>query len=90
MLGRLKNRDYAKLRGRDKRLDAELAAHKNGVHVPYTPPFFSHCANLQSHFERGWNSVTACDIRIHLDKSLAPSGVDQLSKLRSLRQCHSL
>ncbi|AAN55700.1 hypothetical protein HRJ35_14930 [Shewanella oneidensis MR-1] len=83
------NWEYAKTKGRAMRLNAELAAYHTGEPVTQ-PPFFSHCGTMQSYFNRGWHGVTQCDIRIHLDKNIVPTGTDKLSKLRSLRACHSL
>lgn len=90
-----KNWDYSKVRGRELRLDAELKAYQTGAAVPAVAPFFSHCGTMQSFFNRGWHGVSQCDIRVHIDQATAnkhnaPSGADKLSKIRSIRQCHSL
>ncbi|WP_447077691.1 hypothetical protein [Shewanella algae] len=85
-----RNWDYSKAQGRDKRLEAELQAHRSGSAVPTHAPFFSHDGTMQSFFNAGWHGVSACDIRIHIDQSIVPQGTDTLSKLRSIRQCHSL
>ena len=84
-----KNWDYSKAKGREMRLNAELRFYHTSEPVPQ-PPLFSHCGTMQAFFEHAWHSVSQCDIRIHLDQTIVPSGTDKLSKLRSLRACHSL
>ncbi|MGI2138513.1 hypothetical protein ACRN99_01735 [Shewanella baltica] len=83
------NWDYSKAKGREMRLNAELRFYHTGEPVPQ-PPLFSHCGTMQAHFNHAWHNVSQCDIRIHLNQSIVPTGTDKLSKLRSLRQWHSL
>lgn len=66
---RLYNRDFAKQRGREKRLDAELNAYKHGEPVPSVPPLFSHDATLQSYFNKAWHRVNPTDIQRHIFES---------------------
>ncbi|WP_375058787.1 hypothetical protein ACEZDF_21720 [Vibrio alginolyticus] len=40
MTKRLKNSEYASIRGREKRLDAEKKAHQDGVPVPFSTATF--------------------------------------------------
>ncbi|MCS0442129.1 hypothetical protein ND898_19155 [Vibrio diabolicus] len=88
MTKRLKNSEYASIRGREKRLDAEKKAHKDGVPVPSQPPLFSHDATLQSYFNAAWNSVTPCDISMHLRETKTTEGADLVSKIRNFKACH--
>ena len=66
---RLYNRDYAKQKGKQKRLEAELAAHQSGTAVPSKPPLFSHDATLQSYFNKAWHYVHPSAIRRHIYES---------------------
>jgi|GEM_PF-4456922 len=84
-----KNWEFSKQQGRKQRLNAELAAHNKLAHDT-EPPLFSHCGTMQYYFERAWHNVSQCDINLHLNQHLVPSGTDRQSKLRSLRTCHSL
>ncbi len=85
---RLYNRDFAKQRGREKRLDAELNAYKYGEPVPSVPPLFSHDATLQSYFSHAWQNVTQCEINRHIGVAHTPEGTDLIAKIRSFKQCH--
>ena len=88
MTKRLKNSEYASIRGREKRLDAEQSAHHEGVPVPSQPPLFSHDATLQDYFNKGWNGVSACDISMHLRGTKTTQGADLLSQIRNFKACH--
>ncbi|HBC3857198.1 TPA: hypothetical protein KD866_002578 [Vibrio parahaemolyticus] len=88
---RLKNSEYAFRRGKQKRLDAEKESHEQtGLSslVPVEPPLFSHDATLQCYFNRGWNSVTPCDISMHLRVTKTTEGADLVSKIRNFKACH--
>ncbi|EKO3713593.1 hypothetical protein P0F05_001235 [Vibrio metschnikovii] len=88
---RLKNSEYVYAKGREMRLAAEKESYEtSGLSsvVPFQAPFFSHDATLQSFFNKGWNSVTACEVRLHLGIDKPESGADLLSKIRRFKQCH--
>lgn len=82
------NWQFSRIKGREKRLEAELNAHQTGVNVPSVPPLFSHCATMQAFFVRGWNSVTACDIRLHCGIGKTQEATDLLTEIRRFKQCH--
>ncbi|MFA0113774.1 hypothetical protein AB4407_08805 [Vibrio sp. 10N.261.46.E11] len=83
-----RNWNFAKQRGREQRLDAELKAFQTGVEVPLTPPLFSHDATMQSYFSKAWSRVSQCEINRHLGIAKMPQGNGLVSKIRSLRECH--
>ncbi|XAG86512.1 hypothetical protein MRM63_15495 [bacterium 19MO03SA05] len=84
---RLKNSEYVYAKGRELRLAAEAQAKQSGSPVG-KPPFFSHDATLQCYFERGWLSITHCDIALHLDSREVLSGGDLIAQIRRFKQCH--
>ncbi|HDZ3731973.1 TPA: hypothetical protein ACK21Z_003175 [Vibrio harveyi] len=88
MAKRLKNWEYAKIRGRQSRLEAELNAHQTGAPVPSSPPLFSHDATIQSNFNKAWNEVLDCDVTLFLRTAKTSQGVDLVSKIRNFRECH--
>ncbi len=66
---RQKNSEFAYAKGREMRLAAEKESYETtrlSSMVPFQAPFFSHDATLQSFFNKGWSSVTACEVRLHL------------------------
>lgn len=83
-----RNWDFAKQRGREQRLDAELNAFENDIEVPLNPPLFSHDATMQSYFSKAWSRVSQNEIDRHLGIAKTPQGNDLVSKIRSLRECH--
>lgn len=89
---RQKNSEFAYAKGREMRLAAEKESYETtglSSMVPFQAPFFSHDATLQSAFYKGWNSVTACEVRLHLGIDKPESGADLLSKIRRFRECLS-
>ncbi|PMS49924.1 hypothetical protein [Vibrio parahaemolyticus] len=85
---RLYNWQFAQVKGKEMRLEAELIAHKGGAPVPRNPPLFSHDATLQSYFNKAWQRVSQCNINRHLGLAETPQGTDLIAKIRSLKQCH--
>ncbi|EJV0369640.1 hypothetical protein N5280_002487 [Vibrio vulnificus] len=85
---RQKNAEFAQQKGREKRLELEAQAWKKGMPAPRKPPLFSHDATLQSYFNKGWHSVTPCDVRLHLGIAKTDAGTDLISKIRRFKQCH--
>ncbi len=67
---RQKNSEFAYAKGREMRLAAELQRYQLTGSAAMGPLerkfFFSHDATLQSFFNKGWSSVTACEVRLHL------------------------
>ncbi|EOA9033310.1 hypothetical protein [Vibrio harveyi] len=88
MAVRLKNIEYARIRGREKRLEAEKKAHETGEPVPSIPPLFSHDATIQSAFNHAWNDVPACEVLLFLRTAKTSQGVDLVAKIRNFRQWH--
>lgn len=86
---RQKNADFAQQKGREKRLELEAQAWKKGMPAPSKPLLFSHDATLQSYFNKGWHSVTPCDVRLHLGIAKTEAGTDLISKIRRFRECLS-
>lgn len=86
---RLKNSEFAYYQGREKRLVLEAEAWRRGKPAPSKPPLFSHDATLQIRFEKGWNSVTACEVRVHLGIAKTDVGTDLIGKIRKFRECLS-
>lgn len=90
---RQKNSEFAYAKGREMRLAAELQRHQltgAAAMAPLERTFlFSHDATLQSFFNKGWSSVTACEVRLHLGIDKPESGADLLSKIRRFRKCLS-
>ncbi len=86
-MGRLYNWQYAKQRGKEKRLEAEMNAHKNGVPVPSEPPLFSHDTTLQSCFNKAWKKVSPCEIRRHLGVANSKAATDLIAKIRRIQPC---
>lgn len=82
-----RNWDYSYQRGREMRLAAAEQARQSGEPVG-KPPFFSHDATLQCYFERGWLSITHCDIALHLDSREVVSSGDLIAQIRRFRECH--
>ncbi|SHO58777.1 hypothetical protein [Vibrio quintilis] len=80
-----RNQDWSKSRGRELRLDAELRAIQGGPSVPQSPPFHSHDATMQSMFNRGWMSVSQCDINIYTGKAPDIHSSDPHENIRNLR-----
>ncbi|ELB7341437.1 hypothetical protein RV032_002117 [Vibrio cholerae] len=80
---------FAEQKGREMRLDAEANAFKDSAPVAVIPPFFSHDATLQSYFNKGWKSVSLCEIRLHLGLTHIDEEQDLLSKIRRFRECLS-
>lgn len=68
--GRIRNRHYRACAraGFCARIAAELA----GQGVPKVPPLYSHHATRQSHFERGWHSVTPQHIQRARQQPVCP------------------
>ncbi|HBN6946144.1 TPA: hypothetical protein L3320_001794 [Vibrio cholerae] len=89
---RQKNSEFAYAKGREMRLAAEKESYETtrlSSMVPFQAPFFSHDATLQSFFNKGWSSVTACEVRLHLGIDKPESGADLLSQIRRFRECLS-
>ncbi|EOW9250927.1 TPA: hypothetical protein AB5D21_003776 [Vibrio cholerae] len=86
---RQKNADFAQQKGREKRLELEAQAWKKGMPAPSKPLLFSHDATLQSYFNKGWHSVTPCDVRLHLGIAKTDVGTDLIGKIRRFRECLS-
>ncbi|EMV4495990.1 hypothetical protein AAC861_000546 [Vibrio cholerae] len=90
---RQKNSELAYAKGREMRLAAEFNRHQLTGAAAMEPlvhnVIFSHDATLQSAFYKGWNSVTACEVRLHLGIDKPESGADLLSKIRRFRECLS-
>lgn len=89
---RQKNSEFAYAKGREMRLAAEKESYETtrlSSMVPFQAPFFSHDATLQSFFNKGWSSVTACEVRLHLGIDKPESGADLFSKIRRFRECLS-
>ncbi len=89
---RPKNSEFAYAKGREMRLAAEKESHEfAGLSsmVPIKPPLFSHDATLQIRFENVWNSVTACEVRVHLGIAKTDVGTDLIGKIRRFRECLS-
>lgn len=82
------NARFSYKKGKQARLAAELAAHQQQSCAPSVPPFFSHDATLQSQFAKGWLSITACDIRLHLGIDKPEYGADLVTKIRRFKECH--
>ncbi|EHR39616.1 MAG: hypothetical protein PHE38_10930 [Alishewanella agri] len=57
-----RNWDWSFKHGIERRLEAEILAHKAGTKIS-APPLHSHDATMQSQFERGWHSVTPVEIQ---------------------------
>lgn len=82
-----RNWDYSHQKGREMRLAAETRAKQSGEPVGKLP-LFSHDATLQCYFNRGWASITHCDIALHLDSREVLSGGDLIAQIRRFRECH--
>tara|TARA_Y100000034_G_C6780701_1_gene348937 strand:- start:250 stop:510 length:261 start_codon:yes stop_codon:yes gene_type:complete len=68
-----KNWQWSYQQGRIKRLKAEVEATMNGcVLNAHVVPLHSHCGTMQSHFAKGWHSVTQSEIysKLHGHSSL--------------------
>ncbi|MDA0126498.1 hypothetical protein OH458_00205 [Vibrio sp. MarTm2] len=63
---RLYNWQFAQVKGKEMRLEAELIAHKGGAPVPRNAPLFSHDATLQSYFDKAWRNVHISAIKRHV------------------------
>lgn len=62
-----KNWQWSYQQGRVKRLNAEVKAANDGVAFDVRKvPLHSHCGTMQSHFSKGWHSVTLGEIHIKL------------------------
>ncbi|EJI1278781.1 hypothetical protein Q8E21_001944 [Vibrio vulnificus] len=89
---RQKNSEFAYAKGREMRLLAELQRHQLTGAAAMAPldrnVLFSHDATLQSYFNKGWQSVTPCDVRLHLGIAKTDAGTDLISKIRRFKQCH--
>lgn len=63
-----KNWDWSYLKGGEKRMDQEVDARMHNM--PFDPrkiPMHSHCSTMQSHFNKGWRSVSAIDIELRVN-----------------------
>ena len=63
-----KNWDWSYLKGGEKRMDQEVDARMHNM--PFDPrkiPMHSHCGTMQSHFNKGWRSVSAIDIELRVN-----------------------
>lgn len=83
-----RNWDWSFQKGKEKRLELELLACRHHSAKPRRPPLHSHDATMQSHFNKGWQSVTQHQIDIHTGKVPPMPQGDGLAKLRSIKQCH--
>ncbi|WP_304635520.1 hypothetical protein [Pseudoalteromonas sp.] len=64
-----KNWDWSYQKGREKRLQLEVDARMHNL--PFNPkniPLHSHDGTMQSHFNKGWRSVSAVDIEIRVNR----------------------
>jgi len=63
-----KSWDWSYQKGREKRMELEVDARMHSM--PFDPreiPMHSHYGTMQSHFNKGWQSVRAIDIQLRVD-----------------------
>lgn len=77
--------DWSFKQGKQRRLEAEVLAHKAGTKCS-PPPLHSHNATWQVIFEQGWNSVAAIEIHhaIHPPPANIGDALRQNQRLRDL------
>ncbi|MBE0378489.1 hypothetical protein [Pseudoalteromonas prydzensis] len=62
------NWEWSYRKGRDERMKQEVDARMHNM--PFDPrkiPLHSHCGTMQSHFNKGWQSVRSIDIQLRVD-----------------------
>lgn len=63
-----KNWEWSLKKGKEQRIKLEVDARMHGL--PFNPnniPLHSHCGTMQSHFNKGWLSVSAIDIELRVN-----------------------
>lgn len=83
-----RNWQYACIKGREMRLEAELKAHQTGDRSHLQIPLFSHDATIQSHFVKGWRYVATADICHHVYVNSVPIEEQQRHEKRIKRTDH--
>ena len=78
-----KNWDWSYQKGREKRMEQEVDARMHNM--PFDPrkiPMHSHCGTMQSHFNKGWQSVRAIDIQLRVDGQQSYKNASEALKKR--------